>query len=685
MSALRLTLDGAERRARPGQTLLDVATEAGVHVPTLCHDPRLEPEGSCWVCVVEVRRGDGWAAVPACATRAEAGMEVRTDSEAVREARRWAVELLLSDHWADCVAPCTLACPAGIDVPGYVAAVGEGRFDEAVGIVRAKNPLPAVCGRICPARCEEVCRRGLVDEPVAINPLKRLATERAAAAAPGPAVPASGRRVAVVGAGPAGLSAAWYLRLRGHAVTVFEAAESPGGMLRHAIPAYRLPREVLDADLAALEAAGVELVYGRRLGGDLTVGELADGWDAVFLALGAWKGRRLAIPGEETEGVVTGVELLRRVNGRELTELAGRVVVIGGGNTAVDAARAALRLGAGSVTIAYRRDREQMPAFPHEVEAALAEGVELRCLVAPVRVGSADGKVEALVLQRMELSEPDRSGRPRPVPVPDSEHTIAADLVVRAVGETPDRAALGDALSARGAKLADPETLATAVPGVFAGGDLLTGPSTAVEAIAAGRRAARAIDAWLGGEAVATPAPVVSRRDALAAETPEDVEPVEPRPRASPPERPPVEAARDFGEVVGGLTREQGRAEAARCLQCGCDAYDSCELRQIAQEVGARPDRLAGEVQRHRPALLRPGLRLDMNKCVRCSRCVRACRQLAEVGALELVQRGLATHVLWALAPEDPSQQRCDACLVEGGACVETCPTGALTRLEGGG
>jgi len=684
VSALELTLDGAACLAEEGRTVLEVATGRGVRIPTLCHDPRVTPESACWVCLVEVRRGDRWEPVPACSTRVEQGMVVRTESPEIEAGRRWALQLLLSDHWADCVAPCVLACPAHIDIPGYIADLRDGDAETAVARIREANPLPGVCGRVCPHRCEDVCRRGLADEPVAINHLKRLATSKSAPPRPDRSPP-TGQSVAIIGAGPAGLTAAYYLALQGHAVTVLDAHEHPGGMLRHGIPAYRLPRAVLETEIAVLDALGVRLQGGWRLGRDGAIGDLSKaGHGAVLLALGAWKSRRLAIPGEDAPGVLAGVEFLRRANVGEVERVDGRVVVVGGGNTAIDAARVALRLGAAAVTIAYRRTRDQMPAFGHEVDDALAEGVRLESLVAPVAIETSNGAISAVVLQRMELAEADRSGRPRPVPVQGSELTEPADLLLTAVGEVPEHELLGEDLPARG-PVAHPMTLGTDVDGVFAAGDFVSGPSTAIDAIASGRRAARAIGAWLAdGEAHHPPEPVLSRRDVLSPETPEDLEPVQPRHRAPMPARAAADCVRDFDEVEQGYGWDAASDEAARCLQCGCDAYDSCKLRQLADEHGADPSELAGEAQRLGVGWLRPGIRVDLDKCIRCGRCVRICRELAGVSAIEFVHRGFATLPIWALARGDAARDRCDACLGSDALCVDTCPTGALTLASGG-
>ena len=684
MSApVHVQLDGVDVAAEPGTTLLDLARERGIRIPTLCHDPRLAPEASCWLCVVEVRHGDRpWRNEPACDTRVSEGLQVRTGSPAVIETRRWAIELLLSDHFADCVAPCANQCPADVDIPRYVRAVAEGRYREAVEVIRETNPLPSVCGRVCPHTCELSCDRGVVDEPIAINQLKRLATELAGPAEPLEPASPSGFDVAIVGGGPAGLSAAWFLSRQGHDVTVFDARAEPGGMLRYGIPDYRLPPEVLEQDLEVLREAGVSFVGRRRLGRNLSVGGLLDeGHHAVFLALGAWRGRTLGVPGEDADGVFGGVPFLVQVSEGVLTRLDGPVIVVGGGNTAVDAARTALRLGASPVTLVYRHGREQMPAFAHEVDEAVEEGVILHCLASPLGVVAVDGRVTGLSVQPMQLGPPGPDGRPRPVPTLDPPVAIPTDLLITAIGEVPDTAPLQAEGIGENPTGIDPRTQALALPGVFAGGDFVSGASTAIEAIASGRRAAESIDAWLRtGTAGGPPPLVVSRRSALGEVNAGLFPGLQPSPRSTTALRPAEERGRDFAPVQAAVPEPAGHDEALRCLQCGCDSFDDCTLRSLMDEYQVEPARFAGQAHRYEVTDLRPGIRLDMNKCIRCARCVRVCDQLAGVQAIDFVGRGFDNQLIFALDPE--GMPTCDACAATDCYCVDTCPTGALARPD---
>jgi heterodisulfide reductase subunit A len=404
---------------------------------------------------------------------------------------------------------CQATCPVHLDIRGYIGLIADGRFDEALSRIRERLPFPAVIGRICPHPCEQKCNRGNQDEPLSICGLKRFVADYELQELGRPEVPSKAgtreEKVAVVGAGPAGLTCAHDLARLGYDVTIFEASPVAGGMLAVGIPDYRLPREILEKEIDVVRALGVEIKTNTPVGKDLSIDDLfRQGFKAVFIGVGAHLSQKLGIPGEDTKGVVHGVHFLRDLNLGQKVWVGEKVGIIGGGNVAMDAARSALRLGARKVYILYRRTRQEMPASDEEIEASEAEGIEIQYLVAPAEVLSGNGKVKGLKCTRMELGEPDASGRRRPVPIKGSEFDIELDMIIPAIGQTTDLSFLGGnsgiETTRRGTLSADPETLATSRPGVFAGGDAVSGPAMAIEAVAAGKRAAVAIDNYLKGE-----------------------------------------------------------------------------------------------------------------------------------------------------------------------------------------
>jgi len=482
-------------------------------------------------------------------------------------------------HKAD-KAPCRLACPGGLNVQGYVQMVKAGKYKEALEIIMEDLPLPGVLGRICPHGCEDACRRCDVDAPVAIRDLKRLAADMVdPREIEIPCAPRRKEKVAIVGSGPAGLSCAYQLARKGVGSTIFEALPKAGGMLRVGIPAHRLPREVLDREIEVIANLGVEIRTDTALGRDVTVeGLLEEGYQAVYLALGAHKGIDLGVPGEKASGVRQGVDFLREVNLTGKTAVGRKVGIIGGGNVAIDVARSAVRLGAEEVTIIYRRTRAEMPAWEEEIRAAELEGVDISYLAAPQEVLTRDGRVVGVRLIRMELSEPDSSGRKRPIPVPGSEYDIEIDQLIPAIGQRPDLSALEDVtglnFSRWGTTEVDAISYATECPGVFAGGDLQTGPWVAIGAIGAGKEAAESILRYIDGQ------DLVAGREPVVNENPvyRPVPEGEPKAaRARMPELAAEERRGNFSEVELGYGEDVGRAEAARCLNCGyCCECEQC-------------------------------------------------------------------------------------------------------------
>jgi len=467
-------------------------------------------------------------------------------------------------------------------VQGYVQMVKEGKYKEALEIIMEDLPLPGVLGRICPHGCEDACRRCEVESPVAIRDLKRLAADKFdPRQVEIKCVPPKKEKVAIIGSGPAGLSCAYHLAKKGVLSTIFESLPEPGGMLRVGIPAHRLPREILDQEIEIITNLGVDIETNTALGGDVTIdGLLQDGYKAVYLAIGSHKGIELGIPGEKTNGVRQGVEFLREVNLTGKTDTGKKVAIIGGGNVAIDVARSAVRLGAETVNIVYRRTRNEMPAWEEEIQAAEDEGVQVSYLAAPQEVLTRDGKVVGLRCIRMELSEPDSSGRKRPIPVPGSEYEIEIDQLIPAIGQRPDLSALEDITGLTYTRWGTTEvnsvTYATERDGVFAGGDLQTGPWVAIGAIGAGKEAAESILRYIEGHDMAEGREPVVNENPVYRPIPEDEPAVE---RARMPELAVNKRQGNFDEVELGYAEDEGRAEAARCLNCGycCECYQCVE------------------------------------------------------------------------------------------------------------
>ena len=468
--------------------------------------------------------------------------------------------------------PCQSACPVGVDIAKYVSLIAAGDFDNAFGTIMASNPLPGICGRICTHSCESKCRRQDLDDPVAIRMLKRVAADNRSKDWRPVVAEDLGKRVAVIGAGPAGLMAAWQLRQKGYGVTIFEKFTQPGGMMLSCIPAYRLPREILAEEIDTLLSIGIDLKTGVEFGKDVTLDSLkADGYEATFLGIGCNKGMTLDIPGGTLPGVIDGVTFLNDHNLRGNASVGRKVAVIGGGDVAIDAARVALRLGVEEVSVVYRRTRDEMPAHEQEIADAEAEGVQMHYLVAPTLV-KGNGQVEALRCQRMQLGEFDKSGRRRPEAIPGTEFDLPVDTIILAIGQSPDAPwaeGLGLETTRQGTLVVNPVTMATSLDGVFAGGDFTTGPSTVIEAMSDGAQAAMGIHSYLSGEAV--PEPSVPQRTFVTEQEAEMIEGTllqEVTPRTCVTCMSVTERINGFGEVEQAFAVEVAMREARRCLRC---------------------------------------------------------------------------------------------------------------------
>jgi len=671
MDYLQININGKEVNAVSGQTILEAARQNGIEIPTLCFDERLKSYGGCGLCVVETAGSS--KLLRSCATQVAAGMVISTDSPRVRESRKLTLELLLSDHNGDCRGPCINACPAHANVQGYVGLIANKQYREAVALLKETMPIPASIGRVCPHPCESACRRQLVEEPLSIAQLKYFAADKDLESAdpylPEKAAP-TGKDIAVVGAGPAGLTAAYFLARAGHGVTVYDAMPQGGGMLRYGIPEYRLPKAVLDREIELIAKMGVNFIYNTRLGADVSLDYLRKTHEAVFLGIGAWESSSIRCKGEDLPQVLGGIDFLQEVALHKEVRIGERVAVVGGGNTAMDAARTALRLGAKKVALLYRRTREEMPAEEIEISEAEEEGVEYRFLVSPLEIYEENGHVTSIRLQKMELGEPDASGRRRPVPIEGAEETIPVDTVIKAIGQQVQPQGIPVALSKWKTIAADANTLATDIPGVFAGGDGVTGPRIAIDAVAQGKRAAQSMSAYLAGEELPAGEPYLVEKEGL---TSDDFAAEEKSPRVKMTQLSPAARLSNFQEINLGLCDAAAVKEAGRCLECGCRDYFECKLIKYANDYAVQPERLAGSKRRENVAEAHPLLERNSEKCILCGMCVRICEEVMGVTALGLVHRGFESVV----APQffRPLQESgCINC----GQCASLCPTGAL-------
>ena len=674
---MKLLVNGQEIQATAGQTILEALRAAGIEVPTLCHLPgKDEPPVPCGMCVVEV---EGKGLVRSCVTPVEDGLKILTDTETVRKVRRNKLETLVLNHYGDCKAPCSIPCPGGLNIQGYIAFIARGEYASALSLIKEKLPLPATVGRICPRFCEPRCRRAVVDAPVAINHLKRFVADwglEHGELKPEMAPP-TGKKVAIVGAGPAGLTAAYYLRLKGHEVTIFDAREEPGGMPRWAIPDFKLSKEVLRKEVQGILNLGISFRPQKAWGRDFTLKDLFEqGFEAVFLAIGASNCRGHEVPGEEK--ATSGLELLYRLKKGELIEPPRKVLVMGAGYTAIDVARSLVRLGS-EVTLLYPRSRMEMPAPQREIREAEREGVKLFLMATPLKI-FLEGDVYKVLIARTRLSEPDKTKGRKVVPVEGTEQEMVFDLVVRAWGEEPSTnfTQFGEieaqlATNPKGMLKVSPSG-STNISGVWAGGDFVTGPKTVIQAVASARRAAEDIHRYLTGEK-AKKSTVSVKFDFNRGRRMEEIDvdfyaDFPSLPREKPPEIPLDSRKDNFSEVLATFSEEQARKEAERCLKCGCLGFHKCSFRDllIRENVAATKGRKRAKYKLETDHLF---IEVDSNKCVGCYRCVRVCNY----GGIELTifDQGSPEEEIHFTFTED-----CVSC----GACVDICPTGALTRKD---
>lgn len=688
-----IILNGKIIKGNPGETILELARRNNVHIPTLCNDPRLEPFSSCYLCVVEI---EGYRILqPACSTKIAEGFKIETENDRIRKARKTALDLLASNHYADCMAPCKSTCPAGVDVQGYISLIEKGLYSEAIGLIKETNPLPAICGRVCVRPCEVSCRRNLLSEGagVGIDYLKRFAADidlKSPKRFIPKVAPATGKKVAIIGAGPGGLSCAYFLQQKGHQCDIYEAAPAPGGWLRYGIPEYRLPNDIIDKEVAAVTELGAKIFYNHKFGETLHYADLKKNYNAVILTIGSQRGTLLGCEGEEAGNVFSGIDFLRNMEmtGQRYNFKGKTVAVVGGGNTAMDCCRTSIRCGADKVYVIYRRTEKEMPANPIEIHESKLEGVEYLFLTNPKRVNKNEqGDVSSITCLQMELGEPDASGRRRPVPKEGSDFEVKVDYILAAIGQKTDVNFLDDvnAVADNGqlkvTKWGDIDcnrsTLQTGIPSMFAAGDGVSGPATIIEAIAQAKVASRSCHQFLTGQPLVPEAKeFLSKKDNFHQQSPDKY--IGRYQKQFRHEMPTIDPDKriNFNEVELGYTDEQiALQEAHRCLECGCVEYFTCELKKHSTTYNAEQKRFDGAFNEFEIDFSHPYIEIDNNKCILCSRCIRICKEVVGANALGLVNRGFSTFVAPSLG-KSLLETTCESC----GMCIETCPTAAITE-----
>ncbi|HAS6055994.1 TPA: formate dehydrogenase subunit alpha [Vibrio vulnificus] len=701
---IQIVIDGKYRIVEAGQTVLQAAKVCGVEIPSLCGMNRSGEKIPCDLCVVEVESG---GTRRACELEVYNGLTVNTQSEALSAHRKQALNRIMSDHYADCEAPCKTACPAGVDIQSYLYHIAQNDHQKAIEVIKRTLPMPLSIGRVCPAFCESECRRSLVDDAIAIRQLKRHAadTDLAAQEAYTPEKKADkNKRIAIVGSGPGGLTAGYYLTNEGYQVDVFEAMPQAGGWLRYGIPEYRLPKSILDKEIALMCRNGMAIHTDKKLGRDISLSQLSQDYDAVCLAVGASKAVAMDYPGSDLDGCYLGVDYLKDFVTEQRFTTGKKVAVIGGGNTAIDCARTAVRTGA-DTTLIYRRTRDEMPAEDYEIEEAEHEGVKFHFLTNPAQnIADEHGRVFSVKLEKMALGAPDASGRRRPEATGEY-FTEAFDTVIAAVSQQADLSFMqGEALTLPLTRWntadANPETMHSGTGNIFSIGDFRRGPATAVEAVADGRIAAQAIDRFFDGDMENIPLkPFNSRKEQkLKQVDPLHFSHLQKVARTIMPELTSQQREQSFEEVELGFDNAEAMAEAARCLECGCQVNTSCDLRDYATEYGAEQhfhysvnikshdewQALRQNDPRHKYPIDHSSefIVFDANRCISCGQCIQACREQSVQGVLSFMNLEKGRPVVRPdCRPNFGGQgvRMGDSRCVQCGACVQACPVGAMT------
>ena len=680
---VKIQIDGKKILASDKKTILNVCRDEHIHIPTFCNDKRIKPFTSCHMCVVEVE-GTKNPLSPACSTTIYDGMKIHTNTQLISETRKMNLELLLSNHLGDCYPPCTLECPSNVDITGYISLISRKMFREAVSLIRQTNPLPLVCGRVCARPCEDVCRRKNVDSAVAIDWLKRFSTDfERENGGPIFAIKKAktNKKIAIIGAGPAGLSSAYFLSLEGHNVEIFEKLSQPGGMLRYGIPPYRMPRDLLKQEIDHVLSYGAKLHLNKELGVDFSIKELKKDFDSILITVGAQIGSSTRAENENIKNVFQGVDFLRKFNLGEKFDFTNKtVVVIGGGNTAIDCARSPIRMNAKKVILAYRRTEKEMPANEAEIYDAKEEGVEIMELVAPTKYIEKDGKLNAVEMEIMELGSPDESGRRKPMQTGNFK-TIKCDIAIGAVGQKVSKLGLESIqMESWGTVKFNNLTFETSEDGIFCAGDAVRGPDIAIQAIADGKNAAKSICEYLSKIPITDKSNTlgfyIKKTDILSKKELKDhLSDKKKLKKAKMPMLAKQKRISSWDEVEKGLTFESAIKETKRCLECGCQDLFECKLKRYATDYNADISEFKGEINICKTDISHPLIDHDPSKCILCGSCVKICEEVQKTSALGFLNRGFETIISKGIKP-DFNASKCTAC----GGCISVCPVGALTE-----
>lgn len=693
MSTINLEINGMEIVAEQGLTILDVAKRAEIHIPTLCAVKDKNSEVPCGLCVVAIDGMD--EPVRSCVALAKDGMKIQTDTADLKKVRQEKLALISSTHFGDCKAPCNLTCPGQINVQGYIAHISKGQYEEALRLVMERNPLPFSVGRVCPRFCETRCRRILVDEPVSINHLKRFVADWCMLNNVDLKIPReklTGKRVAVIGGGPTGLTTAFYLARKGHNVTIFEANPKLGGMLRYGLPDYKIPRDVLDFEMNMILRMGISVRLSQKWGIDFTLQDLKDqGYDAIMLATGAGIDKPLEIPGGRLPQVLSAANFLKDVAVGKKRDYGHRAAVIGGNNIAMEVARSLLRQNVDEVTIIYPRSQEEMPANQRIIREAEKEGVQFLLMYSPVQICESDGTNASackpgdagltVELVRMKLGEPDARGNRQPEAIPGTSNIIHVDTLVSSLGQMAcyegfKGGKLEEAIeiTPKNTIKASPRDFTTSILGVYAAGDAVNGTRTVIQSVVAARRAAENIHAQIMD---VDKAPADNRFNFTRGKSFDQVnlsnfDGINIKLREKMPERPPETCTQDFDEVKLGFNEQMARREAERCLECGCSAFDSCDLKRLDIEYNVNINKTGMGVKPvYQKDNSHPVIRVDLNKCIFCQTCMNSCEYDAlEVTAARVDDNGTAQGLKLSF------NDKCVNC----GKCAESCTTGALQK-----